>query len=76
MVCRCDNPNTKSLYQALGATRGDRTLHHEYSFRPTVASLHPGTYTSQSASFIGGLLLTHSYLPFSATFTAAVTLIN
>ncbi len=59
------------LCQVLRATRGDCTLHHEYSFRPAAASLHLGTYTS--ASFIGRPLHTHYYLPFLAMVTAAVT---
>ena len=50
----------------VSATRGDCTLCSEYSFRPTAASLHPGTYTSWSATFIGGLLHVHSCLSFLA----------
>ncbi len=37
------------LCQALSATRGEHTLRREYSIRPAAASLHPGSYTSQSA---------------------------
>ena len=41
--------NADFLCQAVESTRGDHTLHPEYSLRPTAASFHPGTYTPISA---------------------------
>ncbi len=49
-VCdSCPITNADFLCQAVESTRGDHTLHPEYSLRPTAASFHPGTYTPISA---------------------------
>ncbi len=53
---RCVSLLTKRQ-SILCANRGDCTLHHEYSFRPTTASLHPGT--SYSALPLGSLIHIH-----------------
>ncbi len=47
---RCSSliTNADLLCQAIESTRGDHTLHPEYSLGPAAASLHLGIYTSTS----------------------------
>ncbi len=55
------------LCLALSATRGDHTLHREYSFGPSAASLHLGIYTSPGSLIHIHICLFPIWLPLPVT---------